>query len=79
MPKFKPYNHKQTSIVVINYEEQLQPGTFEHAIHYLITEKLDLSIFYKHFNNDSKPDKGSKPLYRVGDVSCPKEPTSVPT
>ena len=29
MPKFKPYNYNQTSMVVINYEEQLQAGTFE--------------------------------------------------
>jgi hypothetical protein len=31
-------------MVVINYQEQLQPGTFEHAVHYLIEHKLDLNI-----------------------------------
>jgi len=46
MPKFIPYNYDQTSMVVINFKDQLQPGTFEHAVHYLINEKLDLSIFY---------------------------------
>ncbi len=45
MPRFKPYNYDQTAMVVINYEEQLQPGTFEHALYYLATHKLDLSIF----------------------------------
>ena len=39
-------------MVVINYRDQLQTGTFEHALHYLITEKLDLSIFDKAFKND---------------------------
>ncbi len=34
-------------MVVINYEEQLQPGTFEHAIHYLIDDQLDLSVYYQ--------------------------------
>ena len=38
MPKFKPYNYNQTSMVVINYQDQLQLGTFEHAIHYLIDQ-----------------------------------------
>ncbi|MDV6318710.1 hypothetical protein [Chromohalobacter sp. HP20-39] len=43
MPRFKPYNHDQSAMVVINYQDQLQPGTFEHAVHYLIEHKLDLS------------------------------------
>jgi len=42
MPKFIPYNHNQNAMVVTNFRDQLQPGTFEHAIHYLIHEKLDL-------------------------------------
>jgi len=45
MPRFKSYNHDQNAMVVINYQDQLQPGTFEHAVHYLIEHKLDLSIF----------------------------------
>ena len=61
MPKFKPYNYDQSSIVVINYEEQLQTGTFEHAIHYLIRNKLDLSIFHSHFNNDDVGRKAYDP------------------
>ncbi|EWH08070.1 transposase, partial [Catenovulum agarivorans DS-2] len=52
MPKFIPANYNQTSMVVINYEDQLQAGTFEHAIHYLIEHKLDLSVFYPNYKND---------------------------
>lgn len=59
MPKFKPYNYNQTSMVVINYEDQLQPGTFEYAIHHLVDEKVDLSIFYPYYQND---DNG-RPAY----------------
>jgi len=47
MPKFIPYDPSQSKMVVVNYADQLQPGTFEHAIHFLIEQKLDLSIFYK--------------------------------
>lgn len=39
MPKFKHYDYNQMSMV-INYLEQIQPGTFEFALHYLIPEKL---------------------------------------
>jgi transposase len=52
MPKFIPYDYNQNSMVVINYQDQLQPGTFEHAVHFLIEHKLDLSIFYPKFQND---------------------------
>lgn len=59
MPKFKPYNYKQTAMIVLNYEDQLQTGTFEYALHYLIEHKLDLSVFYPRYQND---DNG-RPAY----------------
>ncbi len=59
MPKFKPYNYDQHSMVVINYQDQLQPGTFDYAVHYLIDNKLDLSVFYPNYKNDD----GGRPAY----------------
>ena len=53
MPRFKPYDYSQHSMVVINYQEQLQPGTFEYAVHYLIEHKLDLSVFHPRCANDA--------------------------
>jgi transposase len=52
MPKFKSYDYNQSSMVVINYQDQLQAGTFEYALHHLIDNKLDLSVFYPKFKND---------------------------
>ncbi len=46
-------------MVVINFEEQLQPGTFEHTIHLLIENKIDLTIFYPNYKNDD----GGRPAY----------------
>ena len=59
MPKYISYNYDQHSMVVINYKDQLQPGTFEHAIHFLIENKLDLTIFYPNYKNDD----GGRPAY----------------
>ena len=59
MPKFKPYDYNQTSMVVINYQDQLQAGTFEYALHHLIESKLDLTIFYPAYDND----EGGRPAY----------------
>lgn len=52
MPRFKHYNYDQDAIGVINYQGHLQPGTFEHAIHYLIEHKLDLSVFHPKYRNE---------------------------
>ncbi len=53
MPRFKVYNYDQNAMVVINYQDQLQSGTFEHAVHYLIEYKLDLSVFHPRYRNDA--------------------------
>jgi len=52
MPRFKHYNYDQDAMVVINYQEQLQPGTFEHGVHYLIEHKLDLSVSPPRYRNE---------------------------
>lgn len=59
MARFIPYNRDQDVMVVINYSEQLQAGTFEYAAAYLIDHKLDLSLFAE----DIKNDDGGRPAY----------------
>ncbi len=61
MPKFKPYNYDQSAMVVINFRDQIQPGTFEHALHLLISDRLDLSIFHPNYSNDTAA--GGRPAY----------------
>ena len=52
MPNFLSYDYNQNSMVVINFQDQLQPGTFEHAIHYLIDNRMDMSVFYPLYTNE---------------------------
>jgi transposase len=59
MAKFIPYDYSQHAMVVVNFQDQIQPGTFEHALHYLIEHKLDLSIFDPEYANDD----GGRPAY----------------
>ncbi|KUJ83588.1 transposase [Microbulbifer flavimaris] len=53
MPNFKRYNYNQDAMVVINFEEQLQPGTFEFTLHHLIDNHIDLCAFYDKYQNDA--------------------------
>ena len=52
MPNYKPYDYSQTSMVVINFEEQILPNTFEFALHHLFSNKIDLSVFHSKYNNE---------------------------
>jgi transposase len=52
MARFKPYDTNQTALVAVDFEQQILPGTFEHSLHYLVHNELDLSIFDSKFNND---------------------------
>jgi len=59
MPKYIPYNYNQHSMVVINFEEQIQTGTFEHAIHFLLEQtraKIRRQIQY-HITEHRRLDK----------------------
>ncbi|MCP5128064.1 MAG: transposase [Pseudomonadales bacterium] len=52
MPNYKKYDYNQTAMVVINFEEQLQPNTFEYTLHHLINNHIDLSAFHDKYRND---------------------------
>lgn len=54
MPNFIPYNYRQDTMVVINFEDQILPGTFEHALHFLIEHKVNLSAFHAAYCNDDQ-------------------------
>ena len=62
MAKFKHYDYNQMPMVVINYLEQIQPGTFEFVLHYLISQKLDLSAFHQPYKNDAEGRPAFDPL-----------------
>lgn len=52
MPNFIPYDFRQDTMVVINFEDQILPGTFEYAVHFLIEHKLDLAAFHAFYRNE---------------------------
>lgn len=52
MARYKEYNYSQGKFIPIFFDKQILPGTFEHTLHYLIDEEMDLSIFEGRYNND---------------------------
>lgn len=52
MPNFKPDNYNQTTMVVTNFEEQIQLDPFALTVHHLIDRKINLHAFEAHYKND---------------------------
>ncbi len=53
MPNFKKYSYAQQAMVVVDFEQQIRPGTFEFTLHHLIDNHIDLSAFHDKYSNDA--------------------------
>ncbi len=51
MPRFKPV-HKGLKLLPVDFDKQIQAGSFEFALCYLIDQELDLSPFHARYRND---------------------------
>jgi len=60
------YKHIDTSprFLAVDFQRQLLPGTFEHALNHLIDHELDLSGFDTRFNNDATGAAAYPPAMR---------------
>jgi len=61
MARYKHYDYDQLIMVPVSLEEQLMPGTLEYAIHPVVEERLDLSIFDDRYCNDETGRKAIAP------------------
>jgi len=61
MARFKNYDYAQNLMVTVNLQEQLLPGTLEHAINYLIDNRIEVSRFEDKYHNDVTGQKAYDP------------------
>lgn len=61
MAKYKAYDYAQTVMVPVSLDDQLEPGTLEHTIHYVVENRLDLSGFDQERVNDETGRPGYDP------------------
>jgi transposase len=52
MAKYKTYDYSQSLLIPVTLKEQLMPGTLEFAIHTLVEERMDMSVFDGNYQND---------------------------
>ena len=52
MARYKKYSYEQTQLIPVSFAQQILPGSFEHALNYVVDHELDLSVFEQRYNND---------------------------
>jgi transposase len=50
--RFKDYSYEQSRLIPVSFSDQIQPGTIEYTINYLVDNHIDLSGFHQRFHND---------------------------
>ncbi|MDY6857011.1 MAG: hypothetical protein SWO11_20345 [Thermodesulfobacteriota bacterium] len=62
-------------MVPVSLEDQLVPGTLEYAIHHIVEERLDLSLFDDRYCNDETGRKAIDPkvLIKISSLDIPAE------
>ncbi|HAH07790.1 MAG TPA: IS1182 family transposase [Elusimicrobia bacterium] len=54
MARYKPVDYSQGQFIPISFEHQILPGSFEHALSYIVDNKLDFkSLDAKHVNDNA--------------------------
>lgn len=52
MPRYKPVDYAQGQFIPISFEDQILPGSFEHALCFIVDNKLDFKIMDDVHDND---------------------------
>ncbi len=52
MAKYKPYSYAQGQFIPVFFNKQIQKGTFEYTLNYLVDNELDLVVFDNRYKND---------------------------
>ena len=52
MARYRNRSRDQAFMLPVHLADQLQPGTFEHTIDYLVDSEIDLSVFQFRYDND---------------------------
>ena len=52
MAKYRDYSYEQSRLLPVSLKNQIQPGTIEYTINYLVDHEIDLFVFDEQYKND---------------------------
>lgn len=71
MVRYKPVEYAQGQFIAISPEKQILSGSFEHAVNFVVDEKLDFSVIDEaHTNDNAGAPLGPTPPIRALKNDC---------
>jgi transposase len=70
MARYKPVEYAQGQFVSISFEQQFLPGTFEHALNFIVGNKLDFTLLDAAHHNDDVGAPAYDPRVMLKIVLC---------
>jgi transposase len=70
MARYKPVEYAQGQFIPISFEQQILPGTFEHALNYIVDNKLDFTTIDAAHTNDAAGAPAYDPRVMLKIVLC---------
>ena len=70
MARYKPADYAQGQFIPVSFEKQILPGSFEHAVNFVVDEKLDFSILDEIRANDIVGAPAYNPRVMLKIVLC---------
>lgn len=61
MAKYREYSPKRTRLLPVALSNQIQPGTIEYSINYLVDHHINLSVFNFRYNNGETEEPAIDP------------------
>ena len=61
MAKYRRYDYSQSVLIPVSLQEQLVPGTLEFAIHTLVENRMDMSVFDDNYQNEETGRRAYNP------------------
>ncbi|MEJ2082572.1 MAG: transposase [Acidobacteriota bacterium] len=52
MAKYREYSREQELLLPVSLRQQIQPGTFEYTLNYVVDQEIDLKVFERRYCND---------------------------
>jgi transposase len=52
MAKYREYSYEQSRLLPVSLVDQIQPGTFEYTLNYIVSNEIDLRVFESRYRND---------------------------
>ncbi len=52
MAKYREYSYEQSRLLPVSLAQQIQPGTFEYTLNYVVDHEIDLKVFESRYRND---------------------------